>query len=133
MLTLLRIRTAPRRPKRCVLPLHQTTTTKPTCFALLNNQSGRTNYLLRIVFCCSCLEHILKESYVFWRNDGDSNPEACSSQTDRLAICSNTNYGTIPFYYIFGGSGETRTHTPRVTGPSVFKTAAAMPIRLTLP
>ena len=33
---------------------------------------------------------------------------------------------------MFGGSGETRTHTP-FDGPSVFKTAAAMPIRLTLP
>ena len=33
---------------------------------------------------------------------------------------------------IFGGTGETRTHTP-CKGPSVFKTAAAMPIRLTVP
>lgn len=31
-----------------------------------------------------------------------------------------------------GGGGETRTHTP-IAGPSVFKTAAAMPIRLTPP
>lgn len=33
---------------------------------------------------------------------------------------------------LYGGSGETRTHTP-IAGPSVFKTVAAMPIRLTLP
>ena len=32
----------------------------------------------------------------------------------------------------YGGRGETRTHTP-IAEPSVFKTAAAMPIRLTLP
>lgn len=33
---------------------------------------------------------------------------------------------------LLGGRGETRTHTP-IAEPSVFKTAAAMPIRLTLP
>jgi hypothetical protein len=33
---------------------------------------------------------------------------------------------------LYGGRGETRTHTP-ISEPSVFKTAAAMPIRLTLP
>ena len=33
---------------------------------------------------------------------------------------------------ISGGDGETRTHTP-ISEPSVFKTVAAMPIRLTLP
>lgn len=41
---------------------------------------------------------------------------------------------SYPHYYNkSGGEGETRTHTPRVTEPSVFKTAAAMPIRLTSP
>ena len=33
---------------------------------------------------------------------------------------------------ILGGRGETRTHTP-ISEPSVFKTAAARPTRLTLP
>lgn len=33
---------------------------------------------------------------------------------------------------ILGGHGETRTHTP-YKEPSAFKTAAAMPIRLTCP
>ena len=53
------------------------------------------------------------------------------SPIDGLAIRSNTIMG--PHLMFVGGTGETRTHTPRVTGPSVFKTAAAMPIRLTVP
>ncbi len=48
-------------------------------------------------------------------------PESKSGALDQL--------GETPMY---GGRGETRTHTP-ISEPSVFKTAAAMPIRLTLP
>ncbi len=35
-------------------------------------------------------------------------------------------------FKIFGGTGETRTHTP-ISEPTVFKTDAASPTRLTVP
>ena len=50
-----------------------------------------------------------------------------------LLLCRQLLWTTQPSTHIIGGHGETRTHTPGVTRPSVFKTAAAMPIRLTYP
>jgi len=58
-----------------------------------------------------------------WRCQGVTIP---FFERDRL-VCVHEHFDTW-----YGGRGETRTHTP-ISEPSVFKTAAAMPIRLTLP
>lgn len=86
--TLLWIRTTPRRPKRCVLPLHQITTNKHTCLALLVMQTCRFTQFSCNLFYCSCLEHILKHSYFKTLAVGVGfEPTGQLSPTGNLANC----------------------------------------------